>query len=79
LIEGHIYPNPANSVITLQRHAESAIMYSIIDMKGNVSIKNATSSNGQINIESLSVGAYNVLWSQPDVVKDAFKGIFVKA
>ena len=39
LVEGHIYPNPANSVITLQRHAESAIVYSIIDIKGNVIVK----------------------------------------
>jgi hypothetical protein len=78
LVEGHIYPNPANSVITLQRHAESAIVYSIIDIKGNVIVKNATSHDGQVNIETLSVGTYNVLWSQPGVVEDAFKGVFVK-
>ncbi|HQN56142.1 MAG TPA: T9SS type A sorting domain-containing protein, partial [Saprospiraceae bacterium] len=78
LVEGHIYPNPSSNYITLQRHETASVVYSIIDMKGNVLIKNATTDSGQVNIESLTPGSYHVLWSQPGVARDAFKGSFIK-
>ena len=78
IAEGKIYPNPASSHVTLQRHADVPTVYSIIDMQGRIVVKNATTENGQINIEDLAPGVYNVLWSQPDVMGDAFNGRFVK-
>ena len=78
IAEGKIYPNPANSQVTLQRHADAPTVYSIIDMQGRIVVKNATTDNGQINIEDLAPGVYNVMWSQPDVMGDAFNGRFVK-
>ncbi len=78
IVEGLVFPNPTNNYITLQRHTESSVVYSIIDMHGKVIVKNATTDNGQVNVEALAPGAYNVLWSQPGVAKDAFRGNFIK-
>ncbi|HPB53705.1 MAG TPA: T9SS type A sorting domain-containing protein, partial [Saprospiraceae bacterium] len=78
IVEGKIYPNPANSDVTLQRHTDAPVVYSIIDMQGKVIVRNATSEQGKVSIEELVPGVYNVMWSQPGIVGDAFKGSFIK-
>ncbi len=78
IVDGKIYPNPASTSITLQRNADASTVYSIIDMQGRVVVKNATTTDGRVNIEALTPGIYNVMWSQPDVVGNAFNGRFVK-
>ncbi|HRN33762.1 MAG TPA: lamin tail domain-containing protein [Saprospiraceae bacterium] len=78
IAEGKIYPNPASNQITLQSNSDAPTVYSIIDMQGRIVVKNATTDNGQVNVEHLAPGIYNVMWSQPDVMGDAFKGRFVK-
>ena len=78
IAEGKIYPNPASNQITLQSNSDAPTVYSIIDMQGRIVVNNATTDNGQVNVEHLAPGIYNVMWSQPDVMGDAFKGRFVK-
>ncbi len=78
IMGGKIYPNPASNMISLEKHAESKIVYSIIDMQGRIVVKNAVSDSGLIDVDHLMPGAYKLLWSQPEVVGNAFKGEFIK-
>ena len=77
-LEGFIYPNPANSNIKLGSEFKSSILYSIIDANGNVIIKNQTTNDGMIQINALTPGIYNVIWSEKELNGGTFYGKFVK-
>ncbi|MBK6372799.1 MAG: T9SS type A sorting domain-containing protein [Saprospiraceae bacterium] len=77
-LEGFIYPNPANSNIKLGSEFKSSILYSIIDANGNVIIKNQTTNDGMIQINTLTPGIYNVIWSEKELNGGTFYGKFVK-
>jgi len=65
LAEGEfaIFPNPANDVVTIATNAVDAGSIQILDMSGRVVVQapmSAGSNNHEINISSLSAGAYIV-------------------
>lgn len=77
-IQGYIYPNPANNTINLDRTENSAILYSIMDANGKVVIKNQVSSDGQIRVETLTPGIYNIIWSEQKELGATYFGKFVR-
>lgn len=77
-VQGYIYPNPANTIVTLDRTENSSVLYSVMDANGRVVIKNQVSKDGQIRVETLSPGIYNVIWSEQTENGASYFGKFVR-
>jgi|GEM_PF-757708 len=77
-VQGLIYPNPANSMITLQRDASRAVRYTIIDAAGRYIVRNKTTENAQVNISSLTPGIYQVLWNELSDQGQFYQGKLVR-
>lgn len=54
-----VYPNPANNHITILEY-QGTFNFEIYDMMGRLVLHSTTSTNGQIDISSLSTGLYNI-------------------
>jgi len=54
-----VYPNPANNHVTILEYQDT-FNFEIYDMMGKLVLQSTTSTNGQIDISSLSIGLYNI-------------------
>lgn len=75
---GNVYPNPAKNFVKVDYTGEKSIKYNIVDARGIIVIKDATSADGNINIESLSSGTYAIIWSEDALNANQNIGKFIK-
>lgn len=59
-----IYPNPAKNFIQIDYKGSMEIKYDIVNIHGEIVLKDARSQGSSINIESLSSGTYAIVWSE---------------